>query len=341
MDAEDAAQETLIRVCRYIHNLSDPKAFGAWLDKIIINETRRVAAKNSKRDDVLIFGEYIDTVVEESEEDSVELLPMEFTLREEDRRIVNEIIGTLPDRQREAVLLHYFDGLNVTETASVMETTKGNVSYYLKLACEKVGNELSKRAGGHEAAYSFGLLPIGPLLSQTLLANEEAFTPLSDAWVKKAVSKGAMAMKGKTAAAAYSGFANSWQFVGILVALIASGVVFLGASSGNANAASKAPDELAPAYGQIILNGTGEGSYVNPGLAIAQAGTGDSDMTALDWRITAAGSDTVLYSGVGGVVDSALTDLREHGDDGVYLLTFHMADGAGNKYSLKCNFLIV
>jgi len=345
IDAEDAAQEILIRVCKNIHTLSGPYAFGSWLDRIIINETRRASAKNSKRDDVFIFGEYMETVMEEHEEDCVELLPLEFAIREEDRRVVNEIIDTLPNRQREAVLLHYFDGLNVTETADAMEITKGKSSYYLKLACEKVKNEFSRRAGGQDAAaYGLGLLPVWPLLSYTLHLDEETFTLANDEWVKQAISKGTMAMKGKAGAAIGSGgFAVGWKLASILIALIAVGAVFLGASHGSINAASKMP--ISPNFatdiqGKVVLDGTGNGSYVNPGLAIAKGSTGDGDMTALDWWITAADSDIVLYHGEGGVVEGALTDLRENGVDGEYILNFRMADAAGGEYVLDCNFLI-
>jgi len=346
MDAEDAAQETLIRVCKNIHTLSDPKAFGAWLDRIIINETRRVVAKNSKHDSVLSLSEYLDTFEEEGEEDSVELLPLEFTVREEDRRVVKEIIDTLPNRQREAVLLHYFDGLNVTETAGAMEITKGKASYYLKLACEKVKNEISRRTGGQEAAaYGLGLLPIGPLLSQTLRMDEEGFSPGNDAWVKKAISKSAKATGGKAAGAVGSGgLASGWKIAGVFIALAAVVVVALAAWQGAIYADSKtsaAPVSSAvEAQGHVALDGAGKGSFVNPSHAVAQAGTDEGDMTALGWQITAAGSDDVLYSGDGGVAEGALADLRAKGDDGEYLLSFHMVDVEGSTYTLSCNFLI-
>ena len=345
MDAEDAAQETLIRVCKNIHTLSDPKAFSAWLDRIIINETRRVAAKNSKHDSVLSLSEYLNALEEESEEDSVELLPLEFTVREDDRRVVKEIIDTLPNRQREAVLLHYFDGLNVTETAGAMEITKGKASYYLKLACEKVKDELSRRTGGQEAAaYGLGLLPIGPLLSQTLRLDEEGFSPANDAWVKQTLSKGAKATGGKASVAVGGGLASGWKIAGVFIALAAAVVVSFGAWINIIYADSKTQDTpvsvASEAQGQVALDGAGKGSFVNPSHAIAQAGTGENDMAALGWRITAVGSAAVLYSGDGGVVEDALSDLRAQGKDGEYLLSFHMVDAEGSTYTLSCNFLI-
>jgi len=46
MDAEDIAQEILIRVCQKIGELNDEKAFGGLLNRIINNETSRFMTKN-------------------------------------------------------------------------------------------------------------------------------------------------------------------------------------------------------------------------------------------------------------------------------------------------------
>ena len=48
MDAEDAAQNVLLAVCTKIHHLKEPKAFGAWLNSIIVNEIRRYSSNNAK-----------------------------------------------------------------------------------------------------------------------------------------------------------------------------------------------------------------------------------------------------------------------------------------------------
>jgi len=345
MDAEDAAQETLIRVCKSIHNLSDPKAFGAWLDRIIINETRRVAAKNSKYEGVLSLHEYLDTTEDEFEEDSVEFLPHEFIAREETRRAVMEIVESLPKRQREAVLLHYCDGLSVTETASVMEVAKTNVSHYLKFAREKVRDMIEKQVGGTEtAAYGMGLLPIGPLLTQTLRANADMFVSGDGSWVQQAISKGATLSAGKTAAASGSvGAVGSMKFMGVFIVLAIVAVTALGAWLSVISTDAKAPDTNMPpaqAEGRVVMDGEGEDGFINPSQATAQVDAGQCDMTALEWRITAAGSDEVLYSGDGGVVESAFTDLRERGGDGEYLLKFDVTDTPGDRYTLSCNFFI-
>ena len=56
-----------------------------------------------------------------------------------------EIIATLPSRQREAIILHYYGGLSVTEVAAAMSIPHQSVSLYLKLARKKMREELLRR----------------------------------------------------------------------------------------------------------------------------------------------------------------------------------------------------
>ncbi len=95
-------------------------------------------------------------------------MPLECVLRQEEQRIVIEIVDELPARQREAVMLHYYQGLSVTEIADVMEIAQQGVSAYLKYARDKVRTGIERRAhkepGGQIRVLS--MLPIGPLMAQ-------------------------------------------------------------------------------------------------------------------------------------------------------------------------------
>ena len=136
-DAEDAAQEVLVRLCEKIQELEKPEAFHGWLNSIILNETRRIMSKKLKQNAVLNISDYLDAL-----EDDEELQPLEHTIREEDRKVMAEIINRLPERQRQAMVLHYYEGFSVTQTAEIMEISHSNVSGYLKLARDKVKKEL-------------------------------------------------------------------------------------------------------------------------------------------------------------------------------------------------------
>ncbi|MCL2889301.1 MAG: sigma-70 family RNA polymerase sigma factor, partial [Eggerthellaceae bacterium] len=185
-DAEDAAQEVLIRVCSKIHDLKNPKAFGGWLHSIIMNETNRYLATGLAKAAILDIQDYIEA----AEEEDSEFLPQEYVLEQEDREKVMEIIRRLPDRQQEAIILHYYEALSITETADVMGVSRPAASRYLALAREKIKSELEKRVGA-EAAYgrtaNLAVLPMGALITEALQLEAGQLTGISGAWLEQAV----------------------------------------------------------------------------------------------------------------------------------------------------------
>jgi len=139
-DAEDLTQEVLIRVCERISDLRDFRAFRAWLAKIISNEANRYYAKYPKSGAPLNIEDYVDQLYEER----AYFFPSESAESAEARKAVMDAIATLSFRQREAVMLHYFDGLSMTEIAKVMGVSKQSVSEYLALSRNKLRKELDK-----------------------------------------------------------------------------------------------------------------------------------------------------------------------------------------------------
>ena len=141
---EDIAQEVLIRVCEKIHTLRNPKAFKGWLARIILNEKNRYLSRVSRIATVLSIDDYLETLLE----DDTEGIPHEFAESEELREAMLQAVRGLPMRQREAIILHYYSGLSVTEVADAMEVTTQSVSKSLALAREKLRAELEEYRSG-------------------------------------------------------------------------------------------------------------------------------------------------------------------------------------------------
>jgi len=139
MDAEDVSQNILIRVCENIRNLREPKAFRAWLAGIELNEARRFIADCSKRSGVVDIEDYLEVFPEGHDE----WLPEADAVGKDERRSVMEILSHLPQRQREAVILRYFEDLNVSQVALTMRITHQCVSKYLTIAREKLKSEIA------------------------------------------------------------------------------------------------------------------------------------------------------------------------------------------------------
>jgi RNA polymerase sigma-70 factor (ECF subfamily) len=141
-DAEDVSQEVLIKVCEKIDELRDPKAFKGWLNKIIINEVRR-HAKKGWRDEAVISIDDIG-IIRETDQAA---LPHAAFEQEELRSQIIGCIDRLPYRQRQAVMMHYFEGLNVTETAEAMGLTQPIVSKYLAFARSNIKYDIENNPG--------------------------------------------------------------------------------------------------------------------------------------------------------------------------------------------------
>ena len=356
-DAGDVAQEVLIRVCTKIRDLNEPKAFKVWLNSIITNETNRYMMKNSKHSVVLNISDYMDAV----EEDNDEYLPQEYAIREEVRSAVIDAIDTLPNRQREAVVLHYYEGLSVTETASVMEVSQPRVSECLMLAREKVRHELEKQYRGKMASRMYGMavVPIGAFMKQALQQEAAIFEPTNVDWMQQTITQCNEVIQSIMPEAAVG--AAAWLLtlkaalvtpaagVAAAAAAVTAAAVTAGVlSPGTAPVPETAlPGPDAPAVeievaGRVVFTGSGQAhSHINPGRAVPALSANYGEVEILSWTVTTIDGSSILYSGEGGVVDSVLVEMRDGRKDGQYAITFMLQDAYGGTYALKSNFLIL
>jgi RNA polymerase sigma-70 factor (ECF subfamily) len=346
-DAEDVSQEVLLRVCEKIGGLRNPATFPAWLGKIVTNEANRYLTKNLQRGIVLNIDDYLASLPE----DSSEFLPHEYAENEEFREFVVQTIDSLPQRQREAVLLHYYNGLNVSETAKTMGMSQAGVSQYLALARKKLRRELERHPSGYSR--QLGTVGLGALMSAVLVRHAESFRLPENAWMQKAMARcrafieesppppAPKPVAAKIAEGAPSGFPLR-PVAGALAAIAAIFGVALGSRAPQPQAT---PQEQLPAptgIGYIYFTGgetPAEGAaHINPTRAQAFANSEYGDMEPIEWRITQYGGIAVLASGTGGVVDEEfeLLDLGE----GQYQLVFRLKDPSGRVFRLGSNFVV-
>ena len=357
MDAEDVTQDVMICVCSHIHELKEPRAFYVWLNRIIVNETNRYYMKRSKRGVLLNIEDY-QYDFEDMDEDFV---PQEYAIREEDRKAVINIIDSLPGQQRKAVLLYYYDGLTLADSAKVMGVSQPRVSRCLKFAKEKIKKELAKQVKGLEGvAYGLAVLPLEPMLSQVLHQEATFFTSANLIWSQEMITNIATIAGGAattaaattaTAAATGGTVANNSSaaaatanqagfFATIAAAVVVSAGILIGAPA--MQAAPAPPPVVTAEYEISFSGGAAGGEYVNPSQAIARSTTIErGDMTATQWSITAKSDGTVLYSGEGGVVDETLKQMKTRGEYGKYILSFIMKDNMGDTWTLSREFNII
>ena len=138
MDAEDVSQNVLIRVCENIHTLRQPKAFRGWLGRIVTNEVRTHMSRSKSEHTAENIDDYAESLADESEEQ----LPQYNVEVKEFRQDVMDVLSNLPTRQREAMILYYYDQLSVVEIAKIMEIPHQSVSRYLTIARVECGKKL-------------------------------------------------------------------------------------------------------------------------------------------------------------------------------------------------------
>lgn len=128
--AEDAVQDALVKLLRDDH---DPDRIGAWVTVVAINEARQVMRRRGAE------SRAIDR--------SAPIPPADPFHEVEIGGEIREAVATLPERQRDAVLLHYFLDMSVDDTAAALGVDPGTVKTHLYRArnvlAELLGGETS------------------------------------------------------------------------------------------------------------------------------------------------------------------------------------------------------
>ena len=120
--AEDLTQETMLRVLKSASAYRPLAPFGVWLFRI---------AKNLCLNELDARRTRIRRI---DEEHGAVGSPEEQMDRAEHEARIRQAIRRLPERQRLALVLHRFEGLQMSEIAQVMETNAGAVEALLSRA---------------------------------------------------------------------------------------------------------------------------------------------------------------------------------------------------------------
>jgi RNA polymerase sigma-70 factor (ECF subfamily) len=132
-DAEDVAQETFIKVVRGLHTFRESSSFTTWLYRIVVNTAmdihRRNAARARLAEDAGRPGAPATTATTAAAAD-----PPDCTAKR-----AWEAVGSLPEKQRTALLLVFGEGLSHREAAAVMGCPEVTVSWRIHQARRKLG----------------------------------------------------------------------------------------------------------------------------------------------------------------------------------------------------------
>ncbi len=128
-DAEDVAQETVLKALKNLPSFRGESKFGTWLVSIAINEARA----RLRHDKVLKFDS-IDAAQEDEDGQFVPALitdwrevPSEALERKELRELLRSALESLPEIYREVLVLRDVQEFNIADTAATLGVNEGVV----------------------------------------------------------------------------------------------------------------------------------------------------------------------------------------------------------------------
>lgn len=124
-DADDAVQETFIRVYKNIQSFDASRPFKPWFYQILINEVRRILAKRKSNVDIDAIV-HDDLQVESNEADFVE------------KQLVHTALNQMNGNHREVLVLKYINDFSEKEISDQLNITVGAVKSRLFQARKKL-----------------------------------------------------------------------------------------------------------------------------------------------------------------------------------------------------------
>ncbi len=124
--AEDATQEALVAAWRWSSTLRDPDRFDAWLRRLLVHACYREAAQSKRR---MHMGSSVQPIA---------VVTPDPGIATADRDELGRGFERLSPEQRALVVLHYYLGLPLQETADVVGLPIGTVKSRLFRAIQQM-----------------------------------------------------------------------------------------------------------------------------------------------------------------------------------------------------------
>lgn len=161
--AADVMQESFIEVIQTIGKLQEPAAFMSWLKAITYHQcTRYYRKKENKHEQLLAETEDALTVFDALEEENTEFIPDMALENAELSSTIRNFVENLPDAQRAAIMMKYYDELSVKEIAAVQGVSENTVLSRLYYGRNAIKGEVEAYEKKHNV--KLHAIPFLPLL---------------------------------------------------------------------------------------------------------------------------------------------------------------------------------
>lgn len=239
-DVEDLVQAVYISMYQSIHTLKEPEAFYGWLKTIVRNQAGMILRK-FKDEISLEEGMEGKQGIDELSAFDLASMPEASAEQKAVSEIVADVISELPELQKSALMMYYYEEMKVEEIASLMDCSTGTIKSRLNYARKHIGErieEIEKRDG-----IRLHVLTLPTLLLAYKLLSEKPVTAMAAAKVFAGVSGAVAVTEGAAAGATAGGVAGA--------ATVAEGSAGVAGAVGAA-AATGATESVAASTGGIV-----------------------------------------------------------------------------------------
>jgi RNA polymerase sigma-70 factor, ECF subfamily len=148
-DAEDAAQEAVLKAYKYLARFRQESKFSTWLIQIAINE-----AKMKLRKDRRYLYESLDNGQQTDEGDYIPTdfadwreIPSKALEQSELREALNQALLALPEKYRTVLILRDVQQMSIAETAKALGISEENVKTRTSRARLQMRDRLAQKCG--------------------------------------------------------------------------------------------------------------------------------------------------------------------------------------------------
>lgn len=180
-DAEDIVQDTFFEIHRSIAKLRSPEYFNTWLIRIVISKSSRKFRANK---DTFLDPEKL-SLVENYQEKRTYMVPDAKVSDETDKEIMLSLLAQLKPKQREVLMLQYFEQMSFQEIADVLDIPVGTAKTRAMYArnellnlVKDMENREQRKLGFHES--TFGALLVSAFANEysKLSIPSKVFLPI-------------------------------------------------------------------------------------------------------------------------------------------------------------------
>ena len=135
-DAKDITQEVFVRFIQFRRTIKNPEGIKAWLHRVTVNCAIDLIKKRSmKSHNAVELGQ------------SEYQTPEEEVLQKETQYLLLRELDDLPDKQKRALILRFFEGLPISEIARFTGLTNGSTRVTITRALLKLRKRLYRKRG--------------------------------------------------------------------------------------------------------------------------------------------------------------------------------------------------